>query len=227
MVSSATGTEWLLAQKTAEEYRRKGYEVVEQAPLEFLPGFRADLIARKGDETRVIEVKARYSLAADPRIRDLAQRVNSMPGWTFELVLVGEPELLESPEGARSFEIDEIRQRIEEAEHSLGAGLTEAAFMLAWSAGEAAIRRSLLAQGVSGSTITTPGYVLDQGVYHGVISRENHDTLNRMQKYRNAIVHGFDASEFDGELVSELIATVGSIMETLSVADSPKGPTAT
>ena len=104
MVRYATDTEYLLTRKTAEEYRNKGYEVLFEAPLDLLPGFRADLLARKGDEVRVIVVKSRSSLAADPRIGELARLIDSKPGWSFELVLVSEPEKLDSPEGARSFE---------------------------------------------------------------------------------------------------------------------------
>ena len=103
MVSQGTPSEYLLAKKTAEEYRSRGYEVVMEAPLEFFPGFIADLLVRKGDEVKVIEVRSRPSLAADPRIGELARRVESKPGWTFELVLVSEPEKLDSPTGARSF----------------------------------------------------------------------------------------------------------------------------
>ena len=225
MVRDATDTEYLLTRKTAEEYRSKGYEVLLEAPLDFMPGFRADLLVRKGDEARVIEVKSRPSLAADPKIGELARLIESMPGWTFELVLVGEPEKVDSPEGARSFESDGILQRIEEAERSLHAELPEAAFLLAWSASEAVIRGLLTAQGVSGKSITSPGYVLDQGIYHGVISRNDYDALTRMRKYRNAIVHGFGTDDFNGELVTELIATIRRIMTTPTLHDGSNGPT--
>ena len=225
MVRDATDTEYLLTRKTAEEYRSKGYEVLLEAPLDFMPGFRADLLVRKGDEARVIEVKSRPSLAADPKIGELARLIESMPGWTFELVLVGEPEKVDSPEGARSFESDGILQRIEEAERSLHAELPEAAFLLAWSASEAVIRELLTAQGVSGKSITSPGYVLDQGIYHGVISRNDYDALTRMRKYRNAIVHGFGTDDFNGELVTELIATIRRIMTTPTLHDGSNGPT--
>ena len=63
------------------------------------------------------------------------------------MLLVGEPEKLDSPEGAQSFERENIVQRVEEAEQSLEAGLSEAAFALAWSACEAAIRELIAAQG--------------------------------------------------------------------------------
>ena len=223
MVRDATDSEYLLARKTAEEYRSKGYEVLLEAPLDFLPGFTADLLVRKGDEVRVIEVKSRPSLAADPKITELARLIDSKPGWTFELLLVSEPEKLDSPEGARSFESGKILQRIEEAERSLQAGLPEAAFLLAWSASEAVVRDLLTAQGVSSTGITSPGYVLDQGIFHGVISRDEHDALTRMRKYRNAIVHGFSTDDFSHELVTGLIETIRRIMTNAAVGGDTDG----
>ena len=77
MVRNATDSEYLLTHKTAEEYRGKGYEVVFEAPLDFLPGFSADLLVRKGDDVRVIEVKSRSSLAADPKISELARLIDA------------------------------------------------------------------------------------------------------------------------------------------------------
>ena len=55
MVGTGTTSEYLLTQKTAEEYRSRGYEVLLEAPVDFLPGFRADLLVRKGGEVKVIE----------------------------------------------------------------------------------------------------------------------------------------------------------------------------
>ena len=205
MVRHETTSEYLIIQKTAEEYRNKGYEVVLEAPLDFLPGFNADVLARKGDEVKVIEVKSRPSLAADPRIGELARRIESKSGWTFELVLVGEPEKLDSPTGARSFGNENIAHRFEEAEKALEAGLPEAAFLLAWSAHEAAIRVVFAAQGIVETGITGSNFILGQAVIHGVISRDEYKTLKEMLKYRNAIVHGFSLSDFRAELVVELI----------------------
>ena len=216
MVGHGTTSEYLLSQKTAEEYRGRGYEVLLHAPLDFLPGCTADLLVRKGDEVKVIEVKSRMSLAADPKISKLARSIESKPGWTFELLLVGEPEKLESPEGARSFASENIYRRFEEAEKALQAGLPEAAFLLAWSAHEAAIREVIADQGVTDSRITGHGYVLDQAVFHGVISRNEYEDLKEMVKYRNAIVHGFSLSHFRSELVVELMNTTRRIIAAAS-----------
>ena len=196
--------------------RPASHEVLIQAPLDFLPGFTADLLVRKGDEVKVIEVKSRPSLAADPKISELARSIESKSGWTFELLLVSEPEKLDSPEGAHSFVSEDIFHRIAEAEKALQAGLPEAAFLLAWSAHEATIREVISEQGVPDTRITGPGYVLDQAVFHGVISRDEYKTLKEMLKYRNAIVHGFRLSDFRADLVVELIRAARNIISGAS-----------
>ena len=216
MLGVTNDTEYLLAHKTAEEYRSKGYEVSLEAPLDFFPGFQADLLVRKGDEAKVIEVKSRSSLAANPRISQLARIINSKPGWSFELLLVGEPEKLDSPEGAHSLEGEDILRRIGEAEKTLEAGLPEAAFLLAWSAYEAATRELIAAQGVLDIGITTSRHVLDQAIYNGVISRDEYNNLTEMLKYRNAIAHGFSPSDFSVELATEFIETAQRIITAAS-----------
>ena len=221
-MENATVPEKLLADMTAEEYRNKGYEVSRETQLDFLPGYRTDLVVRRGDEAKVIEVKSRASLVGNRQIMELARVIHSKPGWSFELLMVGEPEKLDSPEGAQSFEDENILRRIEEAEKALTAGLSEAAFLLAWSACEAAIRELITVQGVPNTDITTPGYVIDQAIFHGVISSEEYHNLVDMQKYRNAIVHGFSANDFGEDLVNELIDTVRRLTTvTTRRADAP------
>lgn len=201
-------------EKKAAEYRSKGYEVEQDVPLEFLSGFLADLVVRKDGETKVIEVKYRASLAESPKISELARILHDKPSWSLELLLVGEPEKLDSLEGARSFAVEDVRQRLAEAEKALGHGLGEAAFLLVWSAFEAATRELIAAEGVSITRVTQSGYVLDQAVYHGVISREDYDYLADMRKYRNAIAHGFDVNGFSDEKVTELIDVVVRLLDS-------------
>ena len=212
MIHDATNAEIVLADNAAEEYRRKGYEVSRECPLEFMPGFVADLVARKGDEVVVMEVSTRAALALNLRIKELAEILRSKPGWSFELLLVGEPEKLDSPEGARLFGSQEILQRIDQAERALELGLAEAAFVMAWSAFEAATRALVVAEGVPSAVITTPGHLLDQAVFLGALSRVDYDAMTDLMKYRNAIVHGFEPDDFGGELVMDLIRRVKSMV---------------
>ncbi len=92
--------------------------------------------------------------------------------------------------------------------------------MLAWSASEAVIRDLLTAEGIPNDSITSAGFVLDQAVFNGIISRDDHDLLNHFLKYRNAIVHGFIAPDFNENLVTELLETIKRI-EKEAAMDNP------
>ena len=214
MIRNATNAEILLTEKTEEEYRNQGYAVLREAPLEFMPDFVADLVAHKDDETVVIEVSTRAGLALKPRIGELVETLRAKPGWSFELVVVGEPEKLESPTSVQPLYGRETLERLDQAVRALESGLTEAAFVTAWSALEAAIRALITADGGAASTgITMSGHVLDEAVFLGVLSRSDYDDLRNMMKYRDAIIHGFSPSDFGNHMVTELIGRVKIILE--------------
>ena len=213
MIRNATNAEILLTEKTKEEYQNKGYTVLRQAPLEFMSDFVADLVARKDDETIVIEVSTQAGLALNTRISELVETLRTKPGWSFELLLVGEPEKLDSPPSAQLLDDHEILQRLDHAVRALESGLAEVAFVTAWSALEAATRALISEEIGTNSDITMSGHVLDEAVYLGVISRSDYDDLRDMMKYRNAIVHGFSPSDFGNNMVTELIGRVKRILE--------------
>lgn len=194
------------ANKRAAEYRSRGYEVWQDAPLDFMPGFRADLLVRKNGETRVIAVQTRTGLSVTPALKELAEVISPMPGWSFDLLLVSEPERLDKPECAKPLDAAGIGRSIAEAESALEAGFPEAAFLLAWSACEAAVRMLLAAQDFEIDRITQARYVLGHAVFHGVISHDDDAFLSDMLAFRNAIVHGFEVEDFDGERTKKLIA---------------------
>jgi hypothetical protein len=119
----------------AGEYRSKGYEVIEEPTQEqlpdFLSGYHPDLLARKGDEARVVVVKSRASLAQEPQIRDLARLLHTKPNWNFELVLLREKEQMNLPAGAYPFDREAILSGIQASERLLELEFPEAALLLA------------------------------------------------------------------------------------------------
>ena len=219
MVRRTSNAEYFLVRKVADEYRDQGYEVSVDAPLDFLPGFRADVIARKGGETKVIEVKSRSSLGQNPKVVELAQTIDGKPGWSFELVVVAEPEKVESLQSAQPFTREVITQRIKEAENALASGFSEAAFLLAWSACEASVRDLVATEDKVDLQVTTPEYILKQAVFQGLLPHDDYEELKSLQKYRNAIVHGFTVEQFTDELTMQLIETVRR-METAKTQQS-------
>lgn len=218
MVGGTTGPEYLLLRKKAEEYRSKGYDVSLETPLDFLPGFRADLVARKGDEVKVVEVKTRTALGAMPEVGELARMIDGKDGWSFGLVLVGEPEKLAVPDGVAACAGADVLRRIDQAENALASGMPEAALLLAWSAVEAGARKALAAEGVADERVVTGSGVLHQTVFHGIVSRDEHELLMSLRTYRNAIAHGLDVEGFDDAVVREVIEAARRMAETASAS---------
>ena len=212
MVSDTAITEIQLIAIRAEEYRAQGYEVSQNVPLDFVPDFKADLVVRKDGHTKVIAAATRTTLARRNALKELGQLLNNKPGWSFELLLVGEPEKLESPPGSRSLAEKSIDQRLGEVERAEKTGLHEAAFLLAWSAAEAVVRSLVAAEGVVIERVTTPDYLLDMAVYHGAVSRDDYNYLFNLMTYRNALAHGFEVDDFDGSLTANLVETVKRLM---------------
>jgi Holliday junction resolvase len=83
-------------ERVAQRYRDEGYQVVvrpfgEQIPP-FIAGFQPDLIAIRGNEGVIVEIKInRMDLSSDHQISRLAEIVNARPGWRLDLVVL-EPE---------------------------------------------------------------------------------------------------------------------------------------
>jgi hypothetical protein len=217
MMNTTIALEKRYAHRIAEEYRSKGYEVIEEPSPEQLPGFlsgyRPDLLVRKGNHAVIVEVKTRTSLAREPQVRDLSRLVQAQPGWNFELVVVGEGEILSTPEGARPLEREDILQRVEMAERLLEAEFPEAALLIAWSTSEATLRLLIEEEGISQDRLILPHKILNEAVANGVISRQDYKFLMNAMEYRNALVHGFKVRDFDPNLVRDLIRTTKELLQ--------------
>ena len=220
-MDAVTSRERQRARAIAEEYRSKGYEVIEEPSPEqlpdFLAGYRPDLLVRKSDEAIVIAVQARSSLVRDPRIQELARLLQTKPHWNFELVVVGEGEQFSAPEGSRPFERNDILRGIEAVEKLVASGFSEPALLLAWSTLEGTVRLLTEEEGIVLDRLS-PLHILKQTVINGVISRDDYNFLTHVMKYRNALIHGFKPIDFDPTLVKELISTTKRLLQLTGAA---------
>jgi hypothetical protein len=222
-MEAATSRERQRARAIAEEYRSRGYEVIEQPSPEqlpeFLAGYHPDILVQKGNEATIVEVKSRSSLAKDPQITELARLVRIEPHWNFELILVGEEEQLSTPEGTRPFERDDILRGIEVAERLVASGFSEAALLQAWSTLEATVRLLSTEEGLVLEQLN-PLSILTQVTSNGIISRADYNFLTKVMKYRNALIHGFKTLDFDPALVTELINLTKRLLQSTSAPSS-------
>ena len=201
-------------QKVGQVYRDKGYDVLiepkgDQLP-DFLQAFRPDLIAHKGDEHIVVEVKMRGRVSDLPQVNELAKVVRNEADWKFELFLLG-PENSFFVNGASLFTVEEIRSKIVEVALFVENGHLEAAFLMGWSLAEATLRVLAVKEGIEGETATSD-YLLKQMTFEGIIARETYHDLKRAQQTRNAIAHGFKSSQLTVATVQELIALIDEIL---------------
>jgi len=193
----------------AEEYRNQGYEVYFHPSLEDLPNFlknyRPDMIARRGNEAVIIEVKSRRSLSSSSRqyLQNLAQSVEQHPGWRFELVMTNPEDAVYPPEAEGSLQASEIETRLQIA-RQLATQHPESALLYSWSLAEASLRLVAENEGVIVQKLD-PHYLVKQLVTEGVISRSEYQVLMNALSLRNVVAHGFKTVQITQESIDQLI----------------------
>lgn len=204
-----------LVQQVADEYRGKGYDVVlepgaDQLPTVLAP-YRPDIIARRDDETIVIEVKSRHSLRRPPQLEALAKAVRELPGWRFELIVAKPDIAFPLPETTEPWDEHQVGDALDEAGQLLRTGHPAAALLLAWAATEAALR--LLA---SKEGLRIDGWeanaLLNNLTTSGVLTRGRFKTLRDALEVRNAVAHGLMPPKLEPSKVQKLIQMTADLL---------------
>ncbi|MDM8551173.1 DUF86 domain-containing protein [Desulfobacterales bacterium HSG2] len=205
------------AQMVADEYRNRGYEVIhapdkDQLP-DFLKEFRPDLIVRKGDESIVVEVKSRRTLSQNPQIREMARILGEKKDWKLELFLVGIGEDAQFAEGVQPLNEQDVLQGTEQARKLLNAGFPEASLLYAWSVAEAAIRLIVQKEAITVKS-DAPLYLIKALATEGVISKDEYELLMSVVRTRNAVAHGYRMTEYNPDMVEDLIHTTEKLLKS-------------
>ena len=187
-------TERQRIERIAEEYRSRGYEVLVEPAGPDLPSFlgdhRPDLIARRGEERLVIELKPSPSEGEPDQVRGLAERIEREPGWKFVLIATSPAEELLPGEPLRLLSTAGVEQHLQGARLLLGEGQHAAALLLAWAAVEGQLRAIAKEEKIPLPRPDT-STLLRQLVSLGLIDREQHRLLTDAYKARSAAAHGF------------------------------------
>ncbi len=203
-VQSKDFSERTLLEKTAERYRAKGYKVaIEPAAKErpdFLSDFLPDLIATKGDEGVVVELKTPYPRDADARMSEIAGRVRQQPGWRFDLVIGGSAEAAKGDLPSARV----LRSRLKEAAELLEARHVVAGALLLWATFEGAARRAAMEEGIEIDTSAAGRILLRELVAKGLLEDEDYETSGLALERRNGLAHGYSPAAGDARLFLKL-----------------------
>jgi uncharacterized protein YutE (UPF0331/DUF86 family) len=189
----------------ARRYLDDGFDVIvapqgDAIPL-FLGSLRPDLIATRGNEHVVVEVKrTRTDLSNDPTVTKLAEIVGSQPGWSLDvIVLEAESALEKTVRGGAEPTDEQLAQILTTADELTDKGYVPYAHVVAWGGLEAAMRRVRDDGGLFGRA--NPSELIRTLYSNGFLNREQFDRLREAMSLRNQVVHGLVPPHVDPGLV--------------------------
>ena len=152
MLAAPLDLEAAALQSLASRYREEGYEVVVEPRGSELPEalrqFRPDLLARRGDELVVAEVKRRRPGGTAWReVERLAEVTRTVPHARFDLVVLD--DAADGTEAAsRDWSADEIQRALADVEKLVEEKRTAPAILLLFAALEPQLRAMAAAESV-------------------------------------------------------------------------------
>ena len=217
-------------QEAAREYKRQGYEVVLRPGRPQLPRalahFEPDMVAYRGDEKVVVEVKAKTSLRESQDFAALASAVDAEPGWRLDLWVADSRNTWPVDTKAEQLTYQQIRERIADirdllASHPEGIErplLEEAATVLAWATMEATLRQVADQQGIRLQQRNQPAAVLKQLYSLGILDRHLYASLQGALDIRNRIVHGYRTPDSPRHVVNTLLDQVEGLAPLMKLS---------
>ncbi len=206
----------------AQEYRKKGYQVILSPNTEEIPDFiqncdyHPDMIAHGEKESVVVEVKSRRSMMTSAQnLQNLAKVIEEHPSWRLELVLT-------NPEGALYFSkiegslaADEIKSKLSVARELIHNHL-EPAILYAYSLAEATLRLVANHEGLIFKKLESPLNLLNQLATEGIISQTEYRLLMDVFQLRNAIAYGFKTTPLTAISILEMMEITEQLLDSLN-----------
>jgi len=182
----------------AKRYEESGYAVQMDPPPAAIPfslgSYRPDILATKGNEHLLIEVKRSGAKVDERALMKIDQEVQQHPGWRFLLVTVAEEEL-EEPSSVVlvSTDVTAIRGYLQKIDRLIG--IPDAAGLVLpqlWLTYISALRLALTRDGVplDGATDLS---VINRAYSEGLVSIEEYEAGRRLLKLRNEAAHNFQS----------------------------------
>ena len=174
----------------------------------------ADLLAKRGSQTVLVEVRIVTSSRSEPILKELSE-IAHQNGWKFVIVIA---------DGTTIEEVDvpspaDIRAKLHEA-NAVARDSSTSASLLAWSAFEAAARLFLTRSARRLTRPTPPRTLIQQLAALGALDVEEEQALNKFADQRNRFAHGLWSS-VDSPVDIRLVV---QIAERLVASDPLRAP---
>ena len=180
--------------RIAEDYQRRGYTVIFEPPAASIPSFlgnyQPEILATKGDENMLIDVKTQgvRDVAAFLRMWDEVER---HPGWHLSCATVPnvDPEVNTSGEFS-DLDVDGLRRHLREIDlSSRDSQARPSVLTRLWIVYIAALRLLAIQEGFDRDG-DTDLYRLDRAASNGLISNAEFEEARALLALRNSIVDG-------------------------------------
>jgi hypothetical protein len=209
----------------AERYEERGYVVTIGPPRSAIPfalgNYIPDILATKGDENILIEVKPSGARIDSELYFRLDEEVQQHPGWRFLLVTVGDAELQEHASGvATRAGIESIRENLSNMDQLVeDPKISRLLLPALWMTYVAALRL-LVVDGDIGADGYSDLSLMNKAYSTGVISNDEYQAARRLMTLRNQTLHSFDTSATPDDC-KQLRQMVGTLLARLPSSPTP------
>lgn len=205
--------------KLAAKYRSDGYEVELNASVPQLTksfhNFRADLVARRDDETVILEVKSYVEMSKDSHLARLAKTINGIPGWRFEVVVL-KPKREAPGTNPELLNVKDLNNRTRIADKLGDRNEFDLAMLVIWTNVEALLRHVANIEGIKLENQSTE-YILKKLLSYGLLTKKVYKLFSEGLKYRNKLVHGYKISSLHKSKLNVMADSIAALIKSLKV----------
>ncbi len=194
---SGSTQEKLAVQSTANELKEKGYSVVVEPDPSIIPfdlnRYRPDILATRGDENLIIDIKLRGSHRSIERYKEIADIVGSHENWRFMLSTIDDIEPIERTLSEGQADPQTLKKMLDRLETLLSGENYDLALPYLWSVYISAMRLAGEKAGVP-IDATSDRSVLNYMYSLGEISNDEYELAQNFLENRNRAVHSLALS---------------------------------
>ena len=207
-------------QSTVQELIDNGYKVSIEPSRSDLPfelgGYHPDLIATKGDEGIILEVKTTSNRLSVDRFQAIAEQIATHNGWRFLLITLDDTSESILPSGEKDLPSwEELKTRLSNLDTLIQASLFEPSILFSSSILEAVLRKRAINQNLPIWRLPEKN-LLNYIFSSGEISMSDFDIFKSCLDLRNKVAHGL-ATSIDPNLLSSAIASIKKLVAQWSM----------